>query len=119
MKIEAQLSEDAVLTELGLRLARRRIEMQFTQAVLARQAGVSKRTIERIEAGATAQMSTMIRILRSLHLLDRLDQLVPTAGPRPMDLLAQQKTTRQRVRQRVRSVRGSASQTVWNWGDET
>ena len=35
--------------------------------------GVSKRTVERVEAGATTQMSTMIRILRVLGLLNRFE----------------------------------------------
>ncbi|NTW69857.1 MAG: helix-turn-helix domain-containing protein, partial [Chlorobiaceae bacterium] len=64
MKIEGLLSDEAILGELGKRLAQRRLELQLTQEMLAEQAGVSKRTVERVEAGATAQMSTMIRILR-------------------------------------------------------
>jgi transcriptional regulator with XRE-family HTH domain len=55
------LTDKSILAELGGRLAQRRLELKLTQADLAEQAGVSKRTVERIEAGATTQMSTMIR----------------------------------------------------------
>ena len=63
MKIEGLLTDEAILAELGGRLARHRLELQLTQEMIAEQAGVSKRTVERVEAGATTQMSTMIRIL--------------------------------------------------------
>jgi transcriptional regulator with XRE-family HTH domain len=65
--------------------------------MLAEQAGVSKRTVERIEAGATAQMSTLIRLLRALELLDRLETLVPESGPRPMDLVKLKGKARKRA----------------------
>ena len=49
MKIEPQLTDEAVLQELGGRLTQSRIGHNLTQAALAEQAGVSKRTIERLE----------------------------------------------------------------------
>lgn len=115
MKIENLLADNAVLTELGVRLSQRRIELGMSQAELADQAGMSKRTIERVEAGATTQMSTMIRILRSLELLDRLEVLIPEAGPRPMDLLK----LKGRERQRAPRKRGEKSDQPWQWGDES
>ena len=39
------MTDDAVLEEFGRRLARRRLNLQLTQAKLAEQAGVSKRTV--------------------------------------------------------------------------
>lgn len=115
MKIEGLLTDDAILAELGGRLAQRRLELQFTQEMLAEQAGVSKRTVERIEAGATAQMSTVIRILRVLDLLDRLETLVPEAGPRPMDLVR----LKGKTRKRASGKRKSMDNVPWRWGDET
>jgi len=81
------MTDDAVLEEFGRRLARRRLNLQLTQAKLAEQAGVSKRTVERMESGAAVQTLSLIRILRVLDLLQGLDQLIPETGPRPMDLL--------------------------------
>lgn len=114
MKIEKELGDETVLMELGDRLAQRRLERQLTQAELAEQAGVSKRTVERIEAGATTQMSTMIRIFRILELLDRLDDLVPEGGPRPMDLLKLKGAARQRASGR----RKKKPDGEWSWGVE-
>jgi len=115
MKIEGLLTGEAILAELGGRLAQRRLELQLTQEMLAEQAGVSKRTVERIEAGATTQMSTLIRILRVLELLDRLETLVPEAGPRPMDLIK----LKGKARKRASGKRKSTDKGPWHWGDET
>ena len=50
MKIDKQLTPEAVLEELGRRLARRRLDLGMTQADAAEQAGLGKRTVERTEA---------------------------------------------------------------------
>ena len=39
MKIEKQTTPDAIITELGVRVAQRRIELGMTQAEVAQQAG--------------------------------------------------------------------------------
>ncbi len=114
MKIEGLLTDEAILAELAGRLVQRRLELQLTQEMLAEQAGVSKRTVERVEAGATTQMSTMIRILRVLELLDRLETLVPEAGLRPMDLLK----LKGKERKRASGKRKSTDEMPWKWGDE-
>jgi len=114
MRISKLLADKAILAEIGERLARRRLDLQLTQADVAEQAGIAKRTLERIEAGHSAQMSSMIRIFRVLDLLPRLDDLIPDAVPRPMDLL------KRKGRQRASKRRGSErSDKPWTWGDES
>ncbi len=75
------------MAEIGRRLARRRVNMEITPAAMAERAGVSKRTVERIEAGESTQMATIVRILRVLGLLDNLDRMIPEPGPSPIALL--------------------------------
>lgn len=115
MKINPLLTDDTILAELGTRLAKRRLELQLTQAALAEEAGVSKRTVERIEAGATTQVLTLIRILRVLELLEHLDVLVPEPGPSPIDLLK----LKGKERQRASGRRGEEEKGEWTWGDES
>lgn len=111
------MGDDALLNEIGRRLARRRLDFQLTQAALAEEAGVSKRTVERIEAGYAAQTLSLIRILRALDLLAGLDQLLPKPGPRPMDLLKLKGKARRRVRKSDPSS-GTAGKSDggWSWG---
>ena len=116
MNITNLLSDEAILTEIGQRVARRRLHMQLTQAEVAEQAGVAKRTLERLEAGHSAQMSSLIRVLRVLEALDELDRLLPESGPRPLELLQRQGKARQRA-----SKRRPAPDTdkPWTWDDES
>lgn len=113
MPIDNLMTDDAILAELGRRLAQRRINAQMTQADLAREAGVSKRTVERIEAGASAQMANLIRIFRVLDLMPGLDRFIPPAGPRPMDLVRAKGKPRQRVSS-GRNARGADDPWTWN-----
>jgi transcriptional regulator with XRE-family HTH domain len=115
MKISNLLTDDAVLAEIGERVTRRRIELQLTQATLAEQAGVAKRTVERLEAGGSTQTVSMIRVFRVLELLPGLDHLLPDAAPRPTDLLKR----KGKARQRASSPRRSATQDKpWSWNDD-
>jgi len=115
MKISKLLLDDAILAEIGQRIADHRLRLQLTQADLAEQAGVAKRTVERIEAGASAQMSSMIRIFRVLDLLPGLNQLIPDAGPSPMELLKRKGKPRKRASGSRRADKPDES---WRWGDE-
>jgi transcriptional regulator with XRE-family HTH domain len=114
MKIEKQSAPEAVIQELGTRIARRRIERGMTQAEAAEQAGVGKRTIERIEAGGDMQLTTLIRLLRVLDLTTHLDQLIPQTPISPMDMLKHQPKTRKRVTPQ----RATKPKEPWKWGDE-
>ena len=114
MKFEKLQSDTTILTELGSRLAKRRIEFQLTQAQLAKEAGISKRTVERVEAGATTQSSSLIRILRVLDLVERLEVLLPETGPRPIDLMKLKGKERQRATGKKKPV----GRVEWTWGDE-
>ncbi|MGD8380034.1 MAG: helix-turn-helix transcriptional regulator [Gammaproteobacteria bacterium] len=115
MDITTELSDDAVLAELGERLAHRRIQVGLTQVALARQAGVSRSTVERLERGGSVQLTSLIRILRQLRLLHVLDGLVPQSVPGPMELL-----TRGGRRQRVRQPQSPPpDDDEFKWGEDT
>jgi len=117
MRITKLLADEVILAEVGERLARRRLDLQLTQAEVADQAGVAKRTVERIESGAAAQMSSLIRIFRVLGLLPGLEQMLPEAAPRPMDLLRRKGKVRQRASSRKRSSKPGAAWS-WDWDDK-
>jgi len=115
MLIAKSQSDEAVLSEVGARMARRRLDFRLTQADLAEQAGVSKRTVERIEAGASAQSSSMIRIFRVLDLIQTLDSMIPEPGPSPMDLLKLKGKVRQRASSKVSEHQPDSD---WSWDDK-
>ena len=80
MQFDTWHTDEQLLAELGRRLARCRLDMDATQAALAFEAGISKRTLERIEAGASVQTTSLIRVLRALRLVENLDALVSPGG---------------------------------------
>jgi transcriptional regulator with XRE-family HTH domain len=115
-KISDLVSDEAILVEIGRRIVQRRLELQMTQARLAEQSGVAKRTVERIEAGASAQMTSMIRLLRVLGLLSGLDLLFPEMQQRPLDLLKR----KGKVRKRASTPRHKEGlDETWRWGDDS
>ena len=115
MKISNELTDVAILAELGERLARARIDRGLTQAALAQEAGVAKRTVERIEAGKPSEIGTLIRLLRVLGLGAGLDQLIPEAGPSPMALLKSHGRARRRAPRR-RPAAPTAGE-PWSWAE--
>lgn len=115
MKITTLLTDAAVLAEVGARIASRRIDMQLTQADAAEQAGVAKRTLERIEAGYSAQISSLVRILRVVDGLPGLDNLLPEPGPRPLEVLKRKGKVRQRASKRRTQ---EQPEKPWSWDDK-
>lgn len=115
MKLESSFTDEAVLVELGKRLAQHRIELSWTQARLADRAGVGKRTVERLENGDSIQLVNLVRVFRALGLVERLDALLPEIKIRPMDLLKRRKEPRKRA-SAPRS--GKADDASWVWEDE-
>jgi transcriptional regulator with XRE-family HTH domain len=114
MPIKRLMSDEALLHELGHRIARLRLDRNLSQAQLAEQAGISKRTLERLEAGAAAtQLSLFLRVLRQLDLLERLELLLPEPQPSPLALLEQQQ---QATRQRASRRRIAKPASSWSWG---
>ena len=114
MEINKLLADEAILAEIGERIAHTRLDLSVTQADVAEQAGISKRTLERIESGASAQMSSLIRIIRVLDLLPDLERMIPAVGPSPMDLLRRKGKVRQRASSRKHSDQPDAP---WSWDD--
>jgi len=116
MHISSENTDEAVLAELATRLRRARLERNLSQTELARQAGIGRVTLQRIEDGGSASLTSLIRVLRALGLLEDLDRLVPEPGPSPIEELRRRGRQRQRAGS-PRSAERPASH-PWRWGDE-
>jgi transcriptional regulator with XRE-family HTH domain len=115
MNFTVQMTDEGILKELGSRLAQTRLERNLTQANLAEQAGISKRTVERLESGEVAsQLSAFIRVCRALGIVDRLETLLPEPRPSPMALLKMQGRKRQRASARQAPASPSKK---WTWAE--
>jgi putative transcriptional regulator len=115
MKISNQITDEVILRELGARLARVRLERNLTQAGLAEQAGVSKRTVERMEAGGVTQLVNLVRVCRVLDLLERFEALIPEPVASPVAQLK----LRGKERKRASSARATTARAgKWQWDDK-
>jgi putative transcriptional regulator len=117
MKIQSNNPDEVVLREIGERLARTRLERNLSQERLAAEAGVSKRTVERLEAGEPVKSNSLIRVLRGLGQLEALDRLVPEPLPSPVERLRLQGRRRRRAGT-ARTTPATTPAEPWRWGDE-
>ncbi|MFA5939501.1 MAG: helix-turn-helix domain-containing protein [Sinimarinibacterium sp.] len=102
MNVNIHVSDSTTLREVGARLTARRLSLNLTQADLSEQAGVPKRTIERLEAGAAAtRLSAFIRVCLVLGLRDWLEQLLAEPAPSPVEQLKLRGRTRKRASRRT------------------
>jgi putative transcriptional regulator len=115
MKLTSDNSDDAVLKEIGNRIAQYRLNQDKTQAALAQEAGVSNRTMTRVENGNSIQASSLIRILRALKLLENLDGLIPEPVASPVQQLKMQGKQRKRASSKLEM---PYKEGTWSWGDE-
>jgi transcriptional regulator with XRE-family HTH domain len=102
-----------VEAEIGRRLEAIRLAQNISQTDLAAEAGVSRRTITRLENGGGISVETLIRILRALGIASRLEALLPDPAIRPIDRVR----LKGKQRQRARPVTG-AGPGEWNWRDD-
>jgi transcriptional regulator with XRE-family HTH domain len=114
MKFTRDISDRAVLKELGSRIARVRLNSNLTQSALAKEAGVSQRTLIRVEHGESTQTSNLMRILRALHILENFEALIPEPAISPIQQLQLHGKSRKRASPQPGK---SASKKPWSWGD--
>ena len=111
------LTDAAVLRVVGERIAMRRLQMNRTQADLAREAGVSTRTLIRLESGESTQLTNLIRVIRALGLVGNIDALIPASLASPMEQWRSRAKERRRASsKKKRSIGGT---TPWAWQDDT
>lgn len=100
---------DETLTEVGRRIASLRLSMNWSQQELALRAGVSKRSLERLEQGVgNLQLKAFLSICSALRLTPGLETLLPS-----VELTPQQLFERQKIRKRARKRSGAQPETIW------
>jgi putative transcriptional regulator len=119
MRFDDQLTDDAVLAEIGRRIERQRVQRDLTQERLAYEAGIGRATLQRLERGEAVQTTSLVKLLRALELLGALEAAVPDAGQLPLaDLERQRRKVRRRVRARANGRSSEEEQRPWSWGEE-
>jgi transcriptional regulator with XRE-family HTH domain len=107
-----QASIEAIQADLGQRLVQLRLARNVNQQALAREAGVSRRTITRLENGDSVSLDTLLRVMRALGLIGRLEALLPDPSVRPIDRVRQKDGQRRRAR-----TKPGTHPEPWTWAD--
>ena len=113
MQITNQLSEKAVLEELAERLTRHRVALNLTQEEAAESSGMGKRTLERIESGEDFRVSNLVKLLKTLNMLDAMEALIPPEQISPVQLLDMKRGRKKRAS----TTRETRNAEPWHWGD--
>jgi putative transcriptional regulator len=100
-------------TALCKRLESIRLSRNITQQQLAEEAGVSNRTIRRLEKGQGVSLDTFIRVLSALRIQHSLESLLPDPTVRPIERVG----LGQEERKRARPAPVSKERPTWSWGD--
>jgi transcriptional regulator with XRE-family HTH domain len=117
MPITNQTTDATVIEELGRRLERTRLDRNLTQEQLAAEAGVSRQTVVRLESGGVVKLPALVRVLRAMGMLDRLEALVPQPVPSPIEQLERGGRQRKRARKAApKKDDGSGTAEGWTWG---
>ena len=100
-------------TALCNRLENIRLARNMTQMQLAEEAGVSLRTIVRLEKGQGVSVDTFIRVLIALGIHQNLEALLPDPTVRPIERIDARGSERKRARPGI----AAKESTPWSWGD--
>ena len=106
-----------MLAELGQRVAAWRLDRGLTQEQLAFRVGLGRATLQRLESGASVQLTSLVKLLRALGTLDGLDAVVPERAPdqtADADGAERQPARRRAPRQHRARADGDGT---WEWRD--
>jgi len=90
-----------------------RLSRNITQVQLAEEAGVSPRTIGRLEKGLGVSMDTFIRVMIALRIQQNVAALLPDPNVRPIERAGLSAGERKRAR----PAPSTRERPAWSWGD--
>ena len=115
MNMIDDMNDEALLQEVGRRIAFLRRSSQIKQEELAEKAGISRYALSRLENGAGGiRLESFLSVLRSLNVLNRLSVVLPEPTLTPIQLVELEKKSEEALPKRIRTRRSSSSRI---WGD--
>jgi len=109
-------TSEQIARELCKRLESIRLMRNQTQAQLAREAGISIKTLWRLENGQDFSFDTFVRVMIALRMQNNLQIILPDPAVHPVERLNRNIPGKQR--KRARPVKKVDQNLAWTWGDE-
>ena len=118
MKISEITRNDVVLKEIGRRIAEKRIRQNRSQEAFARDAGISRSGLQRLESGdAGVRVVTLASALRALGLAQSLDAIIPDDAMTPIEIAKVVNAVSGQTRKRAsRKTVGGRKKMMWGDG---
>ncbi|MBI9051527.1 MAG: helix-turn-helix transcriptional regulator [Anaerolineaceae bacterium] len=108
-------TSNQIIEALSKRIENIRLMRNMTQAQVASSAGISLRTLGRLEKGQDVSLDTFLRVLIALGIQSNLQTLLPDPMVRPIERVQFNGEQRKRARPK----KSPASESKWTWGDDT
>ena len=100
-----------VVSEIGCRIAERRLGLNWTQRELAEKSGLSLSTLVRLESGiGNPRLEALVAVCTAMNLTEGFESLLPAVRATPQEIVAG-------VKSRRRASKSNQAKT-WKWGDE-
>lgn len=110
-------TEINALRMIGERMKALRIQKDMDQEELSQHCGLSRGTISNLENGKGASLLNLLKILRSLGELQKVDDFIPQQQVSPMELLKNQAKTKTMVRKKQRNTLKTQPEGEWSWSN--
>lgn len=112
MLIENSTGINAGLEEIGKRIKDLRIASCYTQSDLAKKAGISVSSIHRIELGKSVQFDNILRVMKALNILSKMELAIPIQRMSPIEQLKAER------KKKIYRKSKMSKEKVWEWGEE-
>ena len=105
------LSDHEIIRQLGRRIRKMRLRKNISQEVFAEMSGIDRATLGKFENGSPVSLLTFIQILRTMKILENLDQVIPAPEISPL----QRVKLKGREPKRASKRPGSQNETGSSW----
>lgn len=95
------LADVTILSKIGEKLKASRLKQNITQQSLAEASGVTLSTVRRMESGEIGALSSLIRVLRVLGLLDYIQPLTEEEQLSPQEYYNLVNSMQNKIRKRA------------------
>lgn len=108
------LSDAQIQKKIGEKLKAVRLKQNITQDSLAESSSISRSSVQKIEAGEIGSFDTLLRILRTLGMLDEIYHLCEEAQMSPNEYFNMANSLKKKERKRaVGSLKNNKEESEW------
>lgn len=105
-------SDQVLIRQIGIFVRKKRLEINKTQAQVARDAGINRLTLSKLEQGESITLTSLIQVLRVLDLLDFMNSFVIDETISPIEYAKLKENERKRARNKEEEI-GSMEDLEW------